>query len=233
MTLPVSEVFHSFQGEGPHAGRICYFIRLGGCNLSCGYGGGWNCDSAYTWDSRNYDLRKELTATGPDSLVGQVEANTMVVITGGEPLIHQRNDSWATLLRELSRNGNEIHVETNGTICPDAITETFVAHFSVSPKFMATHKPGQNPLLADWSASLRHHRAVLKFVVTCPDDIDAAVVYATKFGWPLWRVWVMPEGTTPEKLLDGFDAIVERAAKLGVNVSQRLHVLAFGNKRGV
>ena len=79
----------------------------------------------------------------------------------------------------------------------------------------------------------RHQRAVLKFVVTCPDDIDAAVAYATKFGWPVWRVWVMPEGTTAEKLLDGFDALVERAARLGVNVSTRLHVLAFGNKRGV
>ena len=55
--LPVSEVFGpTIQGEGPHAGRRVYFVRLGGCNLSCSW-----CDSAYTWDGETYDLREELT----------------------------------------------------------------------------------------------------------------------------------------------------------------------------
>ena len=43
-TSPVSEVFGpTLQGEGPHAGRPCHFIRLGGCNLSCSW-----CDTPYS-----------------------------------------------------------------------------------------------------------------------------------------------------------------------------------------
>ena len=54
-TLPLSEVFGpTFQGEGPHAGRRCAFVRLGGCNLSCEW-----CDTPYTWDATRYDLALE------------------------------------------------------------------------------------------------------------------------------------------------------------------------------
>ena len=31
--LPVVETFHSLQGEGIHAGRSAFFIRLGGCSV--------------------------------------------------------------------------------------------------------------------------------------------------------------------------------------------------------
>ena len=46
--LRVNEVYDrpTVQGEGPHVGRLCTFVRLWGCNLHCRW-----CDTPYTWDT--------------------------------------------------------------------------------------------------------------------------------------------------------------------------------------
>lgn len=234
MSLPVSESFLSFQGEGPRAGRLSHFVRLGGCNLSCGFSGGWKCDSGYTWDARNYDLRQELTPYTPQEIVASVDSECDdVIITGGEPLMHQRNPDWANLLRALSRQGKFIAIETNGTIAPNAETATFVRHFSVSPKLANTqHKPGQSAQMANWPDRIKHQYAVLKFVVSSPEDVREAVSISDAHGWPRWNVWVMPEGTSTARLQESFGAIAEEAIRQRVNCSHRLHVLAFGDSRG-
>jgi 7-carboxy-7-deazaguanine synthase len=233
MSLPLSEAFLSFQGEGPRAGRLSHFIRLGGCNLSCGFSGGWKCDSGYTWDARNYDLREELTPRTPEDIADLVDPECdEVVITGGEPLMHQKNPDWATLLRTLSAKGKFICIETNGTITPSPETETFVQHYSISPKLSNTHhKPGQSPGLAPWPNRLKH-RACLKFVVSSPALVKEAVATADSHGWPRWNVWMMPEGTDTARLQESFAAIAQEVIEQRVNVTHRLHVLAFGDTRG-
>ena len=35
--LPVVETFHSLQGEGLHAGRSAFFLRLAGCAVGCSW----------------------------------------------------------------------------------------------------------------------------------------------------------------------------------------------------
>src|ERR1700730_7162757 len=98
-TLVVSEVFGpTIQGEGPSLGRRAGFIRLGGCDLTCSW-----CDAAYTWNASRYDLRAELTrmpvtAMVERALVGDPE---IVVITGGEPLLHQQQAGRLELLDQL------------------------------------------------------------------------------------------------------------------------------------
>jgi organic radical activating enzyme len=32
---PITEIFHTSQGEGLNAGRNAWFIRMGGCNYAC------------------------------------------------------------------------------------------------------------------------------------------------------------------------------------------------------
>ncbi|MEV6987422.1 hypothetical protein AB0M95_40050 [Sphaerisporangium sp. NPDC051017] len=61
-TVPVSELFYSFQGEGMNRGRRALFVRLMQCNLTCGYAtppgrgdmtirGKMLCDTEYTWNT--------------------------------------------------------------------------------------------------------------------------------------------------------------------------------------
>jgi 7-carboxy-7-deazaguanine synthase len=233
MNLPLVESFTSIQGEGPRAGRLCAFLRFGGCNLSCGFNGGWVCDSSYTWDSRHYDLRKEITSMTAHSIIRLVESDiSEVVLTGGEPLMHQKNPDWAVVLRALNAKNKFITVETNGTIRPDPVTQTYVKHYSISPKLSnTTHKNGQNPNLADWPQHIKVSQSCLKFVVTSRADVKEAVALADGYGWPRWSVWMMPEGIDTVRLQETFGDIVEEAIRMRVNACHRLQILAFGDQR--
>lgn len=67
-------------------------------------------------------------------------------------------------------------------------------------------------------------RAAFKFVITDPDrDLDEIAEHVDEY--QLDPVWVMPEGTTCEKVLAGMDALYDPATKRGWNVSTRLHIL--------
>jgi 7-carboxy-7-deazaguanine synthase len=101
VTLPIMEHFYTLQGEGFHQGKAAYFIRLGGCDVGCVW-----CDVKDSWDSGKHPLRKI------DDLLTEVK-NTpaeIVVITGGEPLMHDL-DPLTSLFREA---GLKMHIETSG-----------------------------------------------------------------------------------------------------------------------
>jgi 7-carboxy-7-deazaguanine synthase len=234
MSLPLVETFLSFQGEGPRAGRLSTFVRFGGCNLSCGYQGGWKCDSPYTWDARNYDLRQQITPVSVMDILAMVDGEADdVVLTGGEPLMHQKNPDWGMFLRQLTLKDKYVCVETNGTIAPNPTTQTFVQHYSISPKLAnTTHKPGQSPEMAEWPAHLKTNHTALKFVVTNAADVKEAVSLSDSYGWPRWNVWMMPEGTDTARLQESFGAIAQESIDQRVNVCHRLQILAFGDKRG-
>lgn len=231
LNLPLSEVFVSLQGEGPRAGRCVQFLRLGGCNLSCSW-----CDTPYTWDNTRYDLRKEAPLTTIDDIMDSIEPCLDVVITGGEPLIHQERAAWAELLRRLHGARCAIAIETNGTIAPNQVSQTFIAHYSISPKLpnAGEHRKGQDPeLSADWPQSIKYRpTTALKFVCRGVDDVGRAVDRATDYGWPHWNVWVMPEGTDADSLNALWPAIAAAAVPHRINATHRLHVLAWGDTRG-
>lgn len=229
--LPVSEVFGpTLQGEGPHAGRVVQFIRLGGCNLSCSW-----CDTPYTWDSSRFNLREENPPTDVVGILEQVGGGMTTVVSGGEPLIHQSRPAWAALLAGLNARGCEVHIETNGTLAPNRVTRHHVDHYSISPKLpnAGSHKASQNPALAEgWLEVLHQASACLKFVVAGAEDVQLAAEYARGYGWPSQYVWVMPEGRTTEELLARWASIASAACLEGVNACQRLHVLAWGDTKG-
>lgn len=232
-TLPVSEVFTTLQGEGPAAGRPATFIRFGGCNLSCSW-----CDTPYTWDARRFDLRREFTPTEPADLLERVHA-PMVVITGGEPLLHQKNPAWIRLLEDLKITGHTVHLETNGTIAPTEQTARDVDLAVVSPKLDyvgAGTRTGVDPVVPSvlflWAGIAVRGGAVLKVVVQTEAHCTAAVALAEAHGWPASAVWLMPEGTTPEALTSRWPMVAEFAASVGVNATHRLHVLAWNDQRG-
>lgn len=104
-TLPVHEQFYSFQGEGCHAGRAAYFIRTFGCPVHCPW-----CDSAGTWHP-DY-IPKQIERISVEQLVDAASATKaeFVVITGGEPTIHD----LSALTRALHASGLPVHLETSG-----------------------------------------------------------------------------------------------------------------------
>jgi organic radical activating enzyme len=230
-TLPVVEQFGpTIQGEGPAAGQVAWFVRLGGCNLSCSW-----CDTPYSWDSSRFDLRLEIDRTPVDTIVERIPPGVLVVITGGEPMLTQRRRGWGELLKALRRHACRIHVETNGTIAPDPDTAALVHMFVVSPKLpnAGEHRRRQDPTMHPaWGQVARLGRAHLKVVCRGGDDVARARRLATDHRWPLRQVWAMPEGTTADALSGRWRAVAEAAARQGINASHRLHVLAWDDERG-
>ncbi len=100
--LPLVEDFYTIQGEGFHAGKPAYFIRLGGCDVGCRW-----CDAKYTWNPQLYP------PTGVELVVERAAecAAQAIVITGGEPLLYP----LGPLTAALHARGLEIFLETSGT----------------------------------------------------------------------------------------------------------------------
>lgn len=230
VSLPLSEVFGpTFQGEGPHTGRRCGFVRLGLCNLACEW-----CDTPYTWDSTRYDVAAECPDTPVADIAGRVRALgvDLVVLSGGEPLMH--HGKLMTLLGQLP--DMEWHVETNGTIAPPPWWAAVVTHTTVSPK-VNTHDPVGKRFkpraLAAWADHARAGRACFKFVATSPGDLDVIAMLAAEHDIPAGAVWVMPEGVEADDVITHHRELADAVLAAGFNTTTRLHTLLWGSRRGV
>lgn len=225
VTLPLSEVFGpTWQGEGPHSGLRCGFVRLGLCNLSCEW-----CDTPYTWDHTRYDVKAECPDTPVLDIADAVHSlgvGTMV-LSGGEPLMHARTPALRLLLESTAVSW---HVETNGTIAPPAWMLERVEHFTVSPK-INTRDPERKRIKPDALNAFPESTA-WKFVCAEPEDVDTVHTLCTTLGIPADHVWVMPEGRTTAGILATQRDLAPRIRDHGYNLSTRLHVLLFGDTKG-
>lgn len=99
--LPVMEAFYTLQGEGFHAGRAAYFIRLGGCDVGCVW-----CDVKESWDA---SIHPQFSI---EQIVDEASQHKgrLAVITGGEPLMYNL-DELTTALKEA---GFQTNIETSG-----------------------------------------------------------------------------------------------------------------------
>jgi organic radical activating enzyme len=98
--LRISEIFHSIQGEGFHAGTPAIFIRGSGCNLACDF-----CDT-------DFSPREKLT---PDEVLERISPFSpcrFVVLTGGEPTLQP---AFRDLVDLLHAHGYYVTMETNGS----------------------------------------------------------------------------------------------------------------------
>jgi 7-carboxy-7-deazaguanine synthase len=221
--LPVSEVFGPvWQGEGPHTGRLCSFVRLGMCNLSCSW-----CDTPFTWDSTRYEL--VFADQSAQQIVDQLHTK-VVILSGGEPMMHQNRGAF----KDLIAMPHEWHIETNGTLKPTDYTAEHVDHFTVSPK-INTDDPERlrikaRPLTA-WSELAGAGKAIFKFVVSNNADVDTAAGLADTFHIPADAVWIMPEGVDEQTILRTSRAIADRTGELGFNLTLRQQVLMYGTER--
>ena len=149
-SLPVMEDFYTLQGEGFHQGKAAYFIRLGGCDVGCVW-----CDVKDSWDAEKHPKLKV------ESLKLKVKETPaeIVVITGGEPLMHDLTE----LTKELQAAGLKTHIETSGAH-PLSGSWDWIC---LSPKKFKAPLAGIVPLANE-----------LKIVVFNKNDFDWAEKYA-------------------------------------------------------
>ena len=103
--LWIRSIFYTIQGEGPYAGHPAVFVRLAGCNRGDKETGCQFCDTDFLLSSS-----EKLKI---DSIVKEVQKydTNIVVVTGGEPMMHQ---TLAALVDVLDYLGYTVQIETNG-----------------------------------------------------------------------------------------------------------------------
>ena len=156
MSLSVSELFVSLQGESTWSGLPCAFVRLAGCNLDCRY-----CDTRYARSGgREVDLDEILrwvASTGLD----------LVEVTGGEPLLQRETP---LLCERLVSTGHTVLVETNGSLDISVLREPVVRILDVKCPGSGMH--GFNR----WeNLELLRPGDEVKFVISDRRDFDWAV----------------------------------------------------------
>jgi 7-carboxy-7-deazaguanine synthase len=100
--LPVMEAFYTIQGEGYYQGHAAYFVRLGGCDVGCVW-----CDVKESWDA-NAHPKENIAAIVSEA--NNYEAK-MVVVTGGEPLMHNLD----ALTMAFKAQSFQTNIETSGS----------------------------------------------------------------------------------------------------------------------
>jgi organic radical activating enzyme len=166
---PIVETFHSIQGEGYWQGANAFFIRLGGCDVGCPW-----CDTKQSWNAKRHPQIET------KELVNQVKiANpAIVIITGGEPLMHNLN----SLTEGIKRIGKRVHLETSGT----HIFSGFFDWVTFSPKqFKETHR------------SIYNKVNELKIVIQKEQDLIWAEKQATLVS-PATIKYLQPEWNTKD-----------------------------------
>lgn len=261
--LPISEVFHSIQGEGMFTGAPSIFIRTIGCNLRCVFKGS-TCDTPYTSfcpETAKYSSISDVL-NAIEQIRKQYPHTEHIVITGGEPLLYRKE------LCELIRNIRQmmsayITIETNGTLpALEASLGSGVDLYSISPKLStseASEEDVQKGIIAEeWRQKHAHTRYnldsllnlirssnfQLKFVYSgpeCINEINHIIDDIMEHGIPSWmtdsyikqRIMLMPEGINREQIEAHQLECVQACMENGWQYCDRLHIRLWDSKRGV
>lgn len=225
-TFNVIEIFTSLQGEGIRIGMPSTFVRLSDCNLSCAW-----CDTTYAWKDGE---RAPVRALTPSEIVEEVRARSLV-LTGGEPLLHDLSSLLALL------GDSHVTVETNGTMFKPYER---VDLWSISPKLGSSgHKPNRRVLgeyLQNDPTKLQ-----LKFVVGSAEDLAEVRLLLSELpavaaqGVP---VIIQPVGKASQSgsdYLEGLRALGEGMREdpfwqaYEWRALPQLHRLLWGDRRGI
>lgn len=237
--IRVSEIFGpTIQGEGVLIGLPTVFVRSGGCDYRCSW-----CDSLHAVDSRFRDEWRAMSTEDVFEEVSQLSGGkpVMVSLSGGNPAIQP----FGELIDRGHAEGYRFALETQGSIAK--------AWFADLDVLVLSPKPPSSAMETDWAAfdaclrmSKGRPQTVLKIVVF--DETDYAYAKAASARYPQLPVYLQPGNHTPpspdeEESYVDLDGLTERMLWLVDRVTQdrwfearvlpQLHVMLWGNKRGV
>ena len=249
----LTEQFFSIQGEGKYAGVPSYFLRTGGCNLSCpGFGAiyevdgevRYGCDTYFAVDSAY--SKSWIKVDDNTVLIAQLKEEfenigykPHMVITGGEPLMYHNDKTFYEVITWLVEEGIQITFETNGTIEIDF--EIYPAYksciFALSLKLANSGEPSQKRIVHGALKNLQSYskETFLKFT------IDKQLVETTALAeidqireiLPKLEVFCMPVGESRDTIRKNDRSVFEFCMKHNFRYSDRLHIRVFDTTQGV
>ena len=227
--MRIAEIYPSIQGEGALTGTKSVFVRVGGCNLRCGY-----CDTPYaSWEPEGEEFSVE-------EIVDRVVTLGLshVVLTGGEPMLFAE---VVPLSAELCRLGYHVTVETSGTLYLRVACDLI----SISPKLSNSTPPHDvDPVWAVRHDLGRHspetvrrlvaeYEYQLKFVIDKIQDCPEVEEYLEEFPEiDRARVMLMPQGTDPAELGEKGRWLEPYCVEHGLQYCARRQIEWFGPERG-
>lgn len=235
MSLRIAEIFGpTIQGEGALIGEPTVFVRTGGCDYRCSW-----CDSLHAVESR---YRDTWAAMSDDAVWDEVlrlsggQALT-VSLSGGNPAIHD----FGPVIARGRAGGYRFACETQGSVARP--------WFSDLDTLVLSPKPPSSGETVDWETFAACVRAgsgarqtVMKIVIFDGTDYGwAKDAHARHPELPLYLQPGNPEvdpetPVDPQALADRLGWLVERTmadAWFTPRILPQLHVLIWGNKRGV
>lgn len=237
-TLRISEIFGpTIQGEGALIGAPTVFVRAGGCDYRCCW-----CDSLHAVDSAYRQDWASLKTEDIWAKVWELSGGTplTVSLSGGNPAIQD----FGPLIEKGHAHGFQFALETQGSVARDWFCDLDL--LILSPKPPSSGEAVDWDKFDDCIARARTRRIVLKIVVFDEVDYDWARDVAGRYrAMPLY---LQPGNHTPPPpdagdatvdiagIIDRMQWLVDKA--LGdrwftPHILPQLHVLLWGNKRGV
>lgn len=213
LTLRLSEIFYSIQGESSYMGLPCIFIRTTGCDLRCSW-----CDTAYAFHGGKRWQIADILA-----YIRKWPAK-LVELTGGEPLLQKNLPVLAELLLD---RGYEVLLETGGHRDVRGVDSRVV-------KIMDIKCPGSGEAEKNHWPNLAclQPKDQVKFVIRDRKDYDWAVAVLQKYELP-GRVQILFSPVFGEM---GYQCLAEwiLADGLPVRMQLQLHKMIWSPEtRGV
>ena len=213
ISLRLTEIFHSLQGEARTVGRPTVFVRLTGCPLRCTY-----CDTAYAFEGgKQHEL---------DSILAQVSEYSAdyVTVTGGEPLAQP---AAIQLMEALCAAGYQVSLETGGAMPIDDVDDR--VSIVLDLKTPASGECDRN-LLAN--IPLLRRKDQVKFVICDRGDYEwsKAQVQMHDLGSRVDDILFSP---SYEELAPALLAQWVLEDRLKVRMQLQLHKQIWGDEKGV
>lgn len=244
-TLPINEMYTCLQGEGKLTGVPHILIRVTGCKLRCQFANSF-CDTPYS----SWSPEKGKFSYGDIHNFYEKHSHIKhTMITGGGPTSHPE------MLRELCKIGKQyghyITIETEGS----EYVSTQADMISLSPKLSnSTPRPGTVIPFSGKVVTEKHKQRhekwrcnydamkmlldvhpdyQMKPVISSEKDLQEVKELQKILSVPNNKVWLMPEGLEPKQLNKRRRWLMDLCTEQGYNFTDRLHIIAYGDIRGV